>query len=197
MAPPYLCSRDPAAFDLSDLSLGSGTPVGFAVPWTTAKRRSKFPGLVVVYSGTATGPELTVRVGSVKKYADGIYTFTKTMPGSAITHKAYEEGDPFHVHTDHMSRDFIVSMGQVQEREGFVARDITVDGELDSMCSALRHVSVRMTVPADLNRKTRFGGVMLGAVMGPPTEDTDRDGKPDSWLVTLTGDHLKNMMFSL
>jgi hypothetical protein len=193
----FLCYRDPVAFDLSKLHVGPGTPVGFAVPWTTAGRRSELPGLVVAYAGTKWGPELTVRVGSVRRVADGIYGFLNTMPGSQIATVGLNPNDQYLVETDHSDRNFIVAFGSTRSREGFVASGATVRGRLDSMCHHLRNVHVTLTLPVHNNLGQRFGDVILGDVLGAPTVDTDNDGKPDAWQVSLDGDYLDSMMFSL
>jgi hypothetical protein len=193
---PFLCSRDPVAFDLSLLHPAGGTPIGFTGAWSYAQAHSEVPGFMVAYSGTMWGPELTVRVGAVRPAAPGLYTFMASLPGSEVPSQGLNPRDPFLVRTDHLNHNFVTAFGKVKEREGFVISDIIVEGRLDQACQYLRGVVVKMTLPRQ-NVGQRFGGTTIDEALGPLTVDTDNDGEPDAWGVTLTGDSLDNVMFKL
>jgi hypothetical protein len=121
----------------------------------------------------------------------------RTLPGSSVVDIGLEQGDPFHVMTTHRSQNFVTAFGKPTQREGFVISDITVEGELDHECRSLRHVSVTMTLPRENNAAQRFGGWLLGDALGPTTVDSHHRGVPDAWSVTLVGESLDSMMFSL
>jgi hypothetical protein len=193
---PFLCSRDPVAFDLSALSLGSDTPETFRLAWDAARAHTDVPGFVIAYSGTMWGPAITARVGAVKPVTNGLYAFETALVPSDADVLGAGRADPFHVRTDHTNRDFVVALGTVREREGFKISNITVDGRLDPLCQSLRNVFVQATLPGS-NVGQRFGGHTIEAAMGPMTVDTDRDGVPDAWQITLSGDSLNSLMFQL
>ncbi len=193
-AAAYMCTRDPVAFDLSSLQLAGGTPQIFASAWRIAKDRSQFPGFVVAYSGTMFGPELSVRVGAVRKVKEGIYAFMRTVSPGEVVHVGVEQADRYHVRTAHYG-NVVTAFGTQHQREGFVISSISIDGRLDETCRTFRQVHVSMTLPVKENEKQRFGGVILGDVLGTPTA-IDHDGK-SAWRIELTGEQLDNMMFSL
>jgi len=193
---PFLCSRDPVAFDLSALSLGSDTPEAFRLAWGAVQSHTDVPGFVIAYSGTMWGPMITARVGAVKPVTNGLYAFETALVPSDADVLGAGRADPFHMRTDHTNRDFVVALGRVREREGFKISNITVDGRLDPLCQSLRHVFVQATLPRS-NVGQMFGGRTIEASMGPMTVDTDRDGVPDAWQITLSGDSLNGLMFQL
>jgi hypothetical protein len=193
---PFLCSRDPVAFDLSALSLGSDTPEAFRLAWGAVQSRTDVPGFVIAYSGTMWGPMITARVGAVKPVTNGLYAFETALVPSDADVLGAGRADPFHMRTDHANRDFVVALGRVREREGFRISNITVDGRLDPLCQSLRNVVVQATLPRS-NVGQMFGGRTIEASMGPMTVDTDRDGVPDAWQITLSGDSLNGLMFQL
>ena len=193
---PFLCSREPVAFDLSALDPEGDVPVGFAAAWLYAKQRTHLPGFVVAYSGTTTGPSLGVRVGAVRKVTTGIYTFMKTLPGTETAHVGLNAVDPYLVRSENLGT-FVTAFGTTEHREGFIVSGITVEGRLDETCRAMKHVRVTMTLPKE-NRGQHFGDQVLGEeLLGRMTVDTDHDGNPDAWTIRLTGEYLDNMMFSL
>jgi hypothetical protein len=193
---PFLCSRDPVAFDLSRLSLAPNTPEGFRLAWDAVRSRTDVPGFVIAYSGTMWGPAITARVGAVKPVTNGLYAFEQALVPSDADVLGAGRADPFHVRTDHLNRDFVVAMGKVREREGFSISHITVDGRLDPLCQSLRNVAVDITLPHS-NVGQEFGGRTIAEAMGPMTLDTDHDGEPDAWELQLTGDSLPSLMFQL
>jgi len=195
-ARPFLCQRDPVAFDLSALRPGPETPMGFAGAWDHARAVTTLPGLVVAYAGLSHGPELVVRVGAVRHDTPYIYTFMKTLPGAAPARIGLQSPDPFRITSDHQGQNFITAFGSTRDRDGFVVSGITIDAHLDRDCRALRNVYVRMTLPKQ-NATQHFGGVVLGEALGPMDFATDPHGVPDAWTVTLVGDYLNALSFSL
>jgi hypothetical protein len=193
---PFLCSRDPVAFDLSKLHPGGGTPVGFAGAWDYAQDHSELPGFVVAYSGTMWGPAITARVGAVHPVANGVYSFMEVLPATVADTVSLDPRDPFHIRTEHPNQNFITAFGKLREREGFVVSDITVEGRLDQTCQYMRGVTVTMTLPRE-NVGQRFGATTVDEALGPMTVVTHSGGEPEAWSVTLTGDSLDNVMFKL
>jgi hypothetical protein len=193
---PFLCSRDPVAFNLTALDPGPGTPLGFVAAWNYAKSRSVLPGFVVAYSGTMWGPAISAQVGAVYAKAPGVYSFMEALPPSAVDTVGLNPSDPFEVRTDHRNHNFITAFGSTRVREGFVVSDVTVEGRLDQTCQYLRNVRVHMTLPEG-NIGQRFGGTMIDTALGPMTSESHGHGVKDGWEITLTGETLDNLMFQL
>jgi hypothetical protein len=191
----YLCTRDPVAFDLSQLTPVDPTATGFASAWAYARAESDIPGFVVTYSGTYSGPVIHASVGPVYPVADNIYSFMHVLPRGEPVEVRRDAADPFRMISS-SRQEFITAFGTVHDRQGFVVSAVTVDGRLDARCQSLRDVRVTMTLPKT-NIGQRFGGTTMDEALGPMTEDTNGDGEPDSWSVTLAAHSLHNLMFRL
>jgi len=196
-ATPFLCMRDPAAFDLSQLTVIDPSPAGFGQAWIHAKYEADVPGFVVVYTGTMTGPNVHATVGTVYQPRHDTWEFMTALPRSEEGYAAPRDpADPFFVKSIHSNKKFITAFGQLRKREGFIISEITVEGHLDGACRRLKNVVVTMVLPKD-NLTQVFGGRVLGEVMGPMTTDTDNDGVPDAWTVTAVGASLSPLNFAL
>jgi hypothetical protein len=194
---PFLCARDPIAFDLSLLFPAPETPDGFIQAWGEVRARTEIPGFVVVYSGVSKGPSIIVRVGAVRQATAGAFGFQRLLPPSDPVAMGLYPDDPFHFRSFNSRGDFVTALGKRRERDGFVVSKVLVDGRLDRGCEYLNDVTVELTLPGGRNMGQWFGGRTIDEALGPVNIDTDRDGKPDSWRVKLTGPSLTAMDFKL
>jgi hypothetical protein len=193
----FLCMRDPVAFDLSELSPAGGTPTKFVEAWRQVRSHTDVPGFVAVLSGTRAGPDLKLQVGPVRQASAGAFGFMKSLPPSNPVVVGLYPEDLFHLRSPEIEGDFIAALGQRRNREGFVISNIKIDGQLDADCSYLKNVTVEMTLPASRNTNAVFGNRTVDEALGPVVVDSNHDGDPDSWVVTLTGPSLQAMDFKL
>jgi len=191
---PFVCMRDPVAFDLSKLKPVSDTPLPFWFAWVQAQARAEVPGFVVVYTGLATGPSIQQTVGAVSKAGPSTYRFMARQPPSMTEAVWQDPNDPLHIAGSNDARTFGTAFGPERERQGFYISTIRVEGHLDPTCQALHNVTVTMTLPKE-NEGQRFGNQSIEGALGPMSVDSDSDGHPDSWRVTMAAQSLDALMF--
>jgi hypothetical protein len=173
--PAFLCAKDPVAFDLSQLRPTSTTPIKFWYSWVYARQKGDFPGFVVAFTGTATGPVVQGRVGAVHMGRGGFLEFSRKMLPTVAEPVWADPEERGHVVGSFGRSPFLTAFGSEQEREGFFLSNVRVEGLLDSNCQELRNVRVTLTLPHE-NLGQRFGNMTIDEALGKMTTDTDGDG---------------------
>jgi hypothetical protein len=185
--PPFLCPRDPIAFDLSLLRPTDGTPVKFWYAWAYARRHQELPGFVITYYGTATGPFIEAQAGAVRPVRTSVYTFMDRLTPTYPERVDQDPSDPFRVTTTVGRTPFMTAFGAERQREGFFISSLTVQGHLDVQCQSLRDVVVTMKLPLAENRGQRFGNMTVDEALGPA-----EDG---GWTIAMAAQSLDSLPF--
>jgi len=194
--PAFLCAKDPVAFDLSQLRPTSTTPIKFWYSWVYARQKGDFPGFVVAFTGTATGPVVQGRVGAVHMGRGGFLEFSRKMLPTVAEPVWADPEERGHVVGSFGRSPFLTAFGSEQEREGFFLSNVRVEGLLDSNCQELRNVRVTLTLPHE-NLGQRFGNMSIDEALGKMTTDTDGDGVPDAWVVDMVAPKIESMAWRL